>query len=819
MIKRNKQASWRLRIAAVIFTLLAILAIVILLKGHSPTTLQAVGKLARPSREHIFGTDMLSRDYGARLLLAGLNSITAALLIVAFGAFFGLLLALGNNYFSGFLARLCQALNDILLAFPAVLLALVATAVFGNSLTELVLALGLAFVPSFARVLGATVMQVKEKLFVKRLELLGASDYFLITRELMPFLKAPLLSALSIGLINAMLAEAALSYLGLGLPPAMPSWGSLLKDAQSYIFSLPRLALLPGLAITITGLGFYLLFSGLSELYRNLEGEVAPSKLASSEELNYVDPNPCKSEEALLSVNQLTLYFPGQKRPILNQLSFDLNPGECLGILGESGSGKSLTALSISGLAPRHCKYTDGMICFAGKTYAASDTKARRKLLGTEIAHVFQDSLTALNPLKRIGSQLAVGLKLKRPELSRKARRALVEAELKACGLNPAAVYHKFPHQLSGGMRQRALIALALINRPKLLLADEPTTALDLALENNILELLKARQKETGLSMIFISHDLRALAKISERILKLDNGKLSPYPHSAVSQYLSAEIKSPAQPSEEERQISEIKTLEIKDLWLHYADEKRRVDALRGINLSLKANSILGVLGESGSGKSSLLRVITGEVLPSSGELCFYPNTKSAIELSKQAIKKLERRKLGLQMIYQNPYSSLHPSHSLLSNVAAPLYALSSLHQLTDAEILAEARDLLLKVGIQEQLHQRLPAELSGGQRQRVAIAAACITRPRILLADEAVSALDPESREQILDLILDLKSELKFSCLFVSHEPLVLAKLADRIAVLSQGQIIEEQEKIDFFTSAESELGKELLKLSELQI
>ncbi len=780
--------------------------------GHDPNALQSVGKLQPPSALHPLGTDQLSRDFAARLLQAGGHSILTALLIVGLGSFLGFALALGRLS-HGFWPQVLAALNDLLLAMPALLLAMVSTAIYGNHLGQLVLALGLAFAPSFARVLGSAIMQIRSQQFFRRLELLGARRWQLIWREMLPLLLSPFFAALSLGLMNALLAEAALSYLGLGLPPSMPSWGSLLKEAQAYVFSAPRLAILPGLAITLTGLAFYLLATYLSEFF---SGEQARPRF----ELRREKPLPARPalEEAssLLSVRQLSLQLPGASEALLKEVQLELRAGDCLGILGDSGSGKTLTALTISGLAPAACQYPSGEIIFKGQKTEAADLATRRRELGKSISLVFQDPLTALNPLRRVGRQIEDSLLLNRPEMSAEERREAVAAELRACGLDPQEVYRKFPHQLSGGMRQRALIALALINQPELLIADEATTALDLPLEHSILELLSSRRRAHGLALIFISHELRALAQVADRIVKLEEGRLIPF----GQEQIEATLAMPRCPEASSVPSPSDTALLLRHVWLHYADEAAKFDALRDIDLRLGRGEVLGLLGASGSGKTSLLRLVMGEMSPSSGEIIYHPAGQAAITVRpSQPLSASERRRLGLQMVFQDPYASLHPRQNLVENVYASLLAQKRFHELrqTQREDWARARAMLDRVGIPKTLFEARPAELSGGQRQRVAIAAACVTEPSILLADEAVSALDRRNRDNILRLILTLKRELNFACLFISHEPEDLACIADRIALLDQGEIVEIQDQDQFFQAPQSELGRELVKLTHV--
>lgn len=783
--------------------------------GYPADQLQPVGKLAAPSSAHPFGTDNLSRDYAARVLIAGKNSVITAILVVGIGATLGFCLALAQIA-NRRLATILYGLSDLLMALPALLMALLATAIYGNSLWQLAIALGLAFAPSFARVLGAAILQIRSKQYFRRLELLGAGKIQLIFRELLPLLAAPFFAALSIGLVNALLAEASLSFLGLGLPASMPSWGSLLKEAQGQIFSTARLALIPGTAICLTGLVFYLLSSAIADFLNLSNSPQAKDKVVHRPlKPRDVKPNP----DAIISVHNLSLQLGKEGPLLLEDFNLELNKGECLGLLGPSGSGKSLASLTIAGLAPEICHYPSGKIRILGKETMAKDLKSRRKFLGNSISLIFQDPQTAFNPLKRVGTQIGKSLKLNQKELSAAEIKQLVLAELDACGLDAEKVYRAYPHQLSGGMRQRALIALALVSRPQVVIADEATSSLDLILENEILNLLKRRQAEDGLSLIFISHDLRAILEISDRVARLENGTLREVERSELLEELTELRRNTPLPEIKRSPALNCPcnfAVKLENLWLHYADEKAQIDALREINLEIAKTEILGLLGVSGSGKTSLLRILTGELMPSSGEVHYCLDSgENLIIDSETSLNKRQRRELGLQVVFQDPYSSLHPKHNLLENLYSSLKAIGVFNSLGKNSSRELAIEILHRVGISKELYQRYPSELSGGQRQRVAIAAACITRPKILLADEAVSSLDPKTKKEILKLLLELKAELGFTAVFISHEPEDLVQIADRIALISAGTLVELSNTRDFFRGPESELGQELLKIA----
>ncbi len=923
MIKRNTKR----RIAYGLLIILALILGAAALQGHDPDTLFDAGKIAPPSATHYFGTDHLSRDLGARLLLGAYNTVITAGLVVAIGAFLGFILAILSGYLNKPWTDVFLSVNDILLAFPAVLLALLTTALFGNGLAQLVIALGLAFAPSFARVLRSAILTVKDKAFIRRLNLLGAPKAKILVSEIIPLLGMPFWAAVGLAFMNAMLAEASLSYLGLGLPPSRPSWGSLLKEAQAYMFQTPRLALLPGFCLSVAGLAAYLFFSSLgsdeelkdvtelnpdgSKKYRRgqfLSEEALQQQIreqnAQPADIKKIPQNIVRTPQQppLLKVDRLALGFAPDYRRVLHEVSFEIGERECLGILGESGCGKTVTALTIAALLPPTAKILDGKLCFEGKELADPGAPERRDMLGRDIALIFQDPLSALNPLKRIETQLMESLNV-HTDLDKDEKLRRVHAELAACGLDPEQVGKLYPHQLSGGMRQRAMIALALINKPKLLIADEPTTALDLALEDEILSLLKRRQREENLSLLFISHDMRALEKVSDRILVLYGGEVMEQGDSAeffreprhpYSKALFAArpryekhdeplpcLEGRAPSSKEIAQknlraacvfctrcpcafapcftsappwvdldgtavhchlyrgatkatkirscqedlaaalagvageqiappvISDEPVLTIRDLWLRYDDEKEDKDALSNLNLDLYGGEILGLLGESGAGKSSLTRILTGEILPSHGTVRIFDTVTSERRLSQA-----ERRKLKMQMVFQDPYASLHPRKTLLQNVLTPLQMLEGKTDVPGQ--VAKAKRLLERVGIPESMQQRYPLSLSGGQRQRVAIAAALITEPQILLADEAVSALDLSIQAQMIHLLLELQRELAFSCLFITHDVDVLAYLADRIAVLSQGTIIENKEKGAFFKAPETEFARQLIAISK---
>ncbi|GIL03102.1 MAG: ABC transporter ATP-binding protein [Alphaproteobacteria bacterium] len=506
---------------------------------------------------------------------------------------------------------------------------------------------------------------------------------------------------------------------------------------------------------------------------------------------------------ALLAIRDLGLTIGRQ--PILKDVSLAIEPGEVLGLVGESGSGKSLTALSVMRLLP-HGSVTSGSIDFAGTEILAASEARMCALRGDDIGMVFQEPMTALNPVKTIGEQIAEGIRL-HTGASRAEAAARAAQMMERVGL-PVADFplSRFPHQLSGGQRQRVVIAIACALNPRLLIADEPTTALDVTIQAQILDLLRDLVRERSMALLLITHDLGVVAGMADRIAVMRSGEIldhgpavpllrqrrHPYTRrlaeasAHVPTRRGAPILDRAARAEARRPL-----LEVRELVVQYPAARRGLfrrpppfRAVRGVSFDIYSGQTMALVGESGCGKSTLARTILGLQRPASGTLVF-----DGLDIASGDGQAIAAARRELQIVFQDPYGSFNPRHRVERLVAEPLFLRPELGRAEKQERVARA---LEAVGLSAGDAAKYPHEFSGGQRQRLAIARALVNRPKLIIADEPVSALDVSIRAQILDLLSDLRDRFGIAYLFISHDLSVVRALCDEVLVMRQGEFVE---------------------------
>lgn len=495
----------------------------------------------------------------------------------------------------------------------------------------------------------------------------------------------------------------------------------------------------------------------------------------------------------LLELRDLTLAFAG--RTVVRGVSFSIRPGETLGLVGESGSGKSLTALSILRLLPEGAAIAPGSsIRFEGQELTGLGEAALRRLRGGRIAMVFQDPMACLNPFMAAGAQVAEAVRQHR-SLSGAALHQAVAALFAEVGLD-TALARRLPHALSGGQQQRVMIAIALAGDPVLLLADEPTTALDTTVQAQVMALLQRLAADRGLAMLFVSHDLAVVAAMADRVGVMSQGALveigpvaavleSPRSDEARALLAARRGLAPAPLGASRPAIAP--ALEVEGLAVDYPGQglfARPSRAVSAVGFTLAPGEVLGLVGGSGSGKSSLARALVGLADRAAGRVML-DGRPLPPGLAARRAPAAQR----IQMVFQNPYSSLNPRRRILAALEEPLRALG----LADAaERRRRAAAMLAEVGLPEEHLERFPHALSGGQRQRVAIARALLAEPSVLVCDEVISALDMTVQRQVLDLLRQLQARRDLALLFISHDLEAVAHIADRVMVMERGRIIE---------------------------
>jgi peptide/nickel transport system ATP-binding protein len=861
---------------------------------------------AGPSALHWLGTDDLGRDILSRLIWGGRISMRATFEIVGIAIVFAAPLGLIAGFFRGAVDSVIMRAMDAMFSFPPLILALTVAALLGASVNDVAIAIAIVFIPSFVRVLRGQVIAVREENYIEAARSLGATSPRLIRRHVVPNVASPVIIQLSLSLGFALLTEAGLNYLGIGEQPPTPSWGAMMNEGYSFIFTTPWALVFPGLIIMLTVLSFNLVADGLRDSLgrerpasSSLLGAGSDTRVSRLARLRGISPRadrpsataPVATQNhdgSLLSVNNLRVEFltNGGWYPVMEDASFTVSRGKTLGLVGESGSGKTVSALAVMGLLPpRGCR-AGGTARFEGRDLMRLSPGDFRQIRGNEIAMIFQEPMTSLNPAYTVGNQIAEQVRTHRHLSKAESWKVAVEMLDRVEIPHAATRARDYPHAFSGGMRQRVMIAMALSCSPKLLIADEPTTALDVTTQAQIVELLHTLQAEEDMAMIFVTHDLGVIADVADDVVVMYAGQIVEHTgaHALFSRpshpYTEALLNSipqltpPGEPlhfipgmvprpdqiprgcrfhprcsyateacvsapvslrppgwvgeaggsSTEDTGTVSSRCVRRDELTLAGARamaepptgaappaaERRppllvvkglskqfplrtgllqrvtgSVNAVDGVELSIPAGMTLGLVGESGSGKSTLARLVTRLIEPSSGSV-----ELDGTDITALRGPKLRRERQGMQMVFQDPYSSLDPRQSILEVVAEPLRIHTGLNR---AERQQRVIELLGQVGIGPHVLGRQPHEFSGGQRQRIAIARALALEPGLLVCDEPVSALDVSTQSQVINLLSDLQDRLGLAYLFIAHDLSVVRHLSDRIAVMYLGQIIEE--------------------------
>jgi ABC-type glutathione transport system ATPase component len=519
---------------------------------------------------------------------------------------------------------------------------------------------------------------------------------------------------------------------------------------------------------------------------------------------------------SLLKVENLKVSFVTRNgvNKAVDDISFAVESGKITAIIGESGSGKSVACYSLLGLIPQPPGRIDGgHALFDGQDLLQLPEAGLRRVRGRDIAMIFQDPMTCLNPYMKIGDQLVEPL-VYHKQVSRKDARARAIELLEEVGIrDPDSTIDNYPHEFSGGMRQRVMIAMALINEPRLLIADEPTTALDVTIQAQILQLIADLQKKRDIGVIFISHDLAVVADIADQIVVMQQGRIvesgdrEAIFHNAQHPYtrkLLAAIPAGSKASESDHAEPLIRVSHLCT-WFSQGQGKEPVKAVNDVSFEVRRGEVLGLVGESGSGKSTIGRSILRLVPVTSGSVEFDGVDVTALHGSE--LKKMRRR---MQMIFQDPFASLNPRMTVYDTLAEPLL----LHGIANRKSVAQAvLKLMDDVGLARAFVRKYPHEFSGGQRQRIAIGRALATHPDFVVADEPVSALDVTIQAQILDLMHDLGKEYGLTMLFVSHDLAVVKHIADRILVLYKGEIVEQGNSQQLFHNPQQAYTRQLLQ------
>ncbi|MBB5703236.1 peptide/nickel transport system ATP-binding protein [Ochrobactrum daejeonense] len=523
------------------------------------------------------------------------------------------------------------------------------------------------------------------------------------------------------------------------------------------------------------------------------------------------------SEAVVLEVDNLVVALPGGT-PVLRGVSFDIRKGETVCLVGESGSGKSVTSLTAMGLLPQNAlRVKSGAIRLDGKNLLQLSSAEMKQMRATRISMIFQEPMTALNPVMRVGEQITEVLDI-HTGLSAADKRARVINIMEQVHLpDVERIYQSYPHQLSGGQRQRIMIAMALVLEPAVLIADEPTTALDVTTQKQILSLIAELQEKHGTAVLFITHDMGVVAEIADRVCVMRNGEI--VERGTIRQVLSAPQQQYTKdllssvpsliPRSARIQQEHKAVIRVHDLGMTYRSgglfrRKPGVKASREVSFELQPGRTLGIVGESGSGKTTVARSVMRLIEPTEGQI--FVDGQDIAHLGKREMKPFRKK---LQVVFQDPFRSLNPRWTIEQSLTeGPLN-----YGVPYEKAVAEARRLLRIVSLPEDALKRYPHQFSGGQRQRIAIARAVALRPDILVADEAVSALDVSVQAQVLDLLAELQKDTGIAIIFITHDLRVAAQICDDVLVMKRGQVVEQGNAADVLGNPSHEYTRSLIE------
>lgn len=546
------------------------------------------------------------------------------------------------------------------------------------------------------------------------------------------------------------------------------------------------------------------------------------------------DLDTSSKSSPLLRVENLSTVFETGNRKVtaVDNVSFEINEGETFALVGESGSGKSVTALSTIRLLPEAARVSTGSVYFGQQDLLSLPEREMRDIRGSGISMIFQEPMTSLNPVVRVGKQISEVL-IRHQNMSKAQARQRALDLLDAVNIkDPSHTIDTYAHELSGGMKQRVMIAIALACEPKLLIADEPTTALDVTIQARVLDLINELQQQFNMAILFITHDLGVVKQVADHVAVMKQGKIVEQssneiffsnPQHDYSWELFAALPamekrgkpllaSSVVEKHVEQQVSDKDTLRVTDLKVHFPIKKGlfkrtvgHVKAVDGVSLEIPPGKTVALVGESGSGKTTVGKGILRLVQPTSGEVTYLD-----LPIHNIGKQQLLEQRTNLQIVFQDPYSSMNP-RMLIGDIIEE--GMKALNVLKDSNARKQrVLELLEQVGLSTDAHLRYPHEFSGGQRQRICIARALAVNPKVIICDEPTSALDVSVQAQILDLLNDLQARLGISYLFITHNMSVVAYFADRVAVMHQGKIVEQGEVEQVLNNPQHEYTKKLL-------
>jgi ABC-type microcin C transport system duplicated ATPase subunit YejF/ABC-type microcin C transport system permease subunit YejE len=773
------------------------------------------------------GTDDQARDVTARLIYGFRLSVLFGFTLTIISSLVGVAAGAVQGYFGGYIDLFFQRFIEIWTAIPSLYLLLIISSVLVPGFFVL---LGILLLFSWVSLVGlvrAEFLRGRNFGYVRAARSLGVSNLTIIFRHVLPNAMVATLTFMPFILNGSITTLTSLDFLGLGMPPGAPSLGELLSQGKENL-QAPWLGITGFLVISV--MLSLLIFVG--EAVRDaldprktfasrLSG--IPQRLQETErQVTFGNPGPTAPplNDALLTVRNLHVEFRQSDSVVkaVEGVSFDIREKETVALVGESGSGKSVTALSILKLLPYpSAHHPAGSMVFKGQELIAADERTMRKVRGNQISMVFQEPMTSLNPLHTVERQVGEVLEVHRGMRGEAVRKRVLELLTQVGIRDPETRLDSYPHQLSGGQRQRVMIAMALANEPDLLIADEPTTALDVTVQAQILQLLARLKAEKDLSMLFITHDLNIVRRFADRVCVMTDGEIveqgptaevfeNPQ-HVYTKRLLAAEPKGKPPKSD----LTAKTVVEADDLKVWFPIQRGffrstvgHIKAVDGIDVRVREGQTLGVVGESGSGKTTLGLAIL-RLISSKGRIVFLGK-----DIESADSKEMRPLRADMQVVFQDPFDSLSPRMVVADIIAEGM----KVHETAMGQTEREQRVIraLDEVGIDPESRFRYPHEFSGGQRQRIAIARALVLEPRFVMLDEPTSALDMSVQAQIVDLLRELQQRHNLSYLFISHDLRVVRALANDVIVMRDGKVVEAGTAESIFKSPATDYTKALM-------
>ena len=787
------------------------------------------GRQQPPSADHWFGTTVGGTDVLSRVIYGARTAVVVILLAVVLSGIVGVPLGLVSGYIGGGVDRVLVLVMDALYSFPSLLLAIVVSIVLSggtsgafSGIMAAAISITVVFIPQYFRLIRNATIAVKVEPYVDAARVVGARTPRILTKHIFSNVTSSLPVIATLNASEAILTLAGLGFLGFGIEPsAAAEWGydlnKALPDASSGIWWT---GVFPGTAIVLIVLGSTLIGESLNDILNPLlrtrggvttadekeiesefaelveaEGESAVEPVEASLSTSSRDGEPRRV--ATLSLRDLTVDFSTDAGTVhaVRGISFDVAPGEVVAVVGESGSGKSVSSRAMLGLLPPTAAVT-GSALLRDDELLGKSARELRPIRGDQVSMVFQEPSTALNPVYTVGWQIIEGLRA-HSDISKHAARARAIELLDLVGLpDPEHRVDYYPHQLSGGQKQRVVIAMAISCDPDVIIADEPTTALDVTVQAAILELLLELRNRLGTAIILITHNMGVVADMADRVVVMYRGTVveeapagqlfsdpqHPYTKLLLDAVPHLGQENGPQPVGDDAEV----VLSVDDLVVEFAGRigQPSFRAVDHVTLDVRRGEVLGLVGESGSGKTTVGRAAVGLQQPTSGSISVSGTTISGLS---EAHLRPHRAHFGF--VFQDPAASLNPRMSIGDCIGEPLHVQT---KMSDREIDTKVNELLESVELTTGYAGRFPHELSGGQRQRVSLARALALDPDLLIADEPTSALDVSVQARVLELFTELQSRLHFACLFISHDLAVVDSLANRVAVMQNGKLVE---------------------------